>query len=211
MRQPPGCASRLPAVCKPGMDRKASMSGSPAMVPHTSKKHVLDGAWLPLQCQHLECHLVGPSSSSQSHGGIPIGQGLGVVLEGAAGSPSPDPALCPERAAKACARLVPPPAVAPRGTWSPLILGFPSQSFTGSSLGRWLRLAQKQPGNRRWHSDTDRWHWQVTPAPALWWLKAGCGAVPMQDQWSRCDHAMPSCHGHVPCLCVSLPWAWSQC
>lgn len=45
---------------------------------------------------------------------------------------------------------------------------------------------------------------------ALRWLKAGRGAIPMQDQWSRCDHAMLSCHGHVPCLCVSLPWAWSH-
>lgn len=50
----------------------------------------------------------------------------------------------------------------------------------------------------------------VTPALAQWpwWLREGCGATSLCSRQSWCDHAMPSRHGHVPCLCVALPWAW---
>lgn len=50
----------------------------------------------------------------------------------------------------------------------------------------------------------------VTPAPAQWpwWLREGCGATSLCNRQSWCDHAMPGRHGHVPCLCVALPWAW---
>lgn len=51
----------------------------------------------------------------------------------------------------------------------------------------------------------------VAPALAQWqWrLREGCGAIPVCDRQSWCDHAMTSYCGHMPCLCVALPWAQS--
>lgn len=159
-----------------------SLAGAPSCWPWLSK--------------HVECH-AGRLSSLQLLGqGVPIGWAIGPAQAGAAGLPRPDPALCSDGGAEPWPRPVPPQAAVLGGIHRPSSSGLccegstlvPGEMALAAMGGTW------EHGVAQWS-----WLWHV----AMMAQRATC------NWWSWCDHTMPSHHGHMPYLCVALPWAWS--